>query len=346
MKLIAPGHDSRASAKDLAAPALRRAGFRPGAGGLAEIGRSRIPLNALRAFEAVGRKRSFTGGAQTLNVTQGALSRQVAGLEALLQRRLLLRKPHGVCLTSEGAELLAAVTEALDAIEDALNRTLQTEADGARPVRLQLPPTFLRLNAAPLLRDFRRSFPDAKVDFTSHPRPGAALRDHDLVVVYGRADMASPGRDLLWRSRLTLICGPELARAAARLPIAEFVARNELLHVRHESRTPHEQWELFAARTGQPIDCSRGVMFETTELAAQYAAVVDGILLVDERCFVDEVASHRLVRPYDVSCLDDYGYLLAYQPTALDDPLVSPVRDWLIGRRHQGLATRGIPTPQ
>ncbi len=43
--------------------------------------RANIPLNALMAFEASARHLSFTRAARELNVTQGAVSRQVKLLE-------------------------------------------------------------------------------------------------------------------------------------------------------------------------------------------------------------------------------------------------------------------------
>ena len=42
------------------------------------------PLNAVRAFEAAARHVSFTKAAAELNVTHGAVSRQVALLESWL----------------------------------------------------------------------------------------------------------------------------------------------------------------------------------------------------------------------------------------------------------------------
>ena len=50
----------------------------------AAMNRRWLPLNALRAFEAVGRHLSFTGGAAALSVSQSALSRHVSALESLL----------------------------------------------------------------------------------------------------------------------------------------------------------------------------------------------------------------------------------------------------------------------
>ena len=56
------------------------------------INRRWLPLNALRAFEAVGQHLSFTAGAQALHVSQSALSRHVISLEDLLGCQLLERR--------------------------------------------------------------------------------------------------------------------------------------------------------------------------------------------------------------------------------------------------------------
>ncbi len=44
--------------------------------------RAQLPLNALRAFEASARHLNFTRAALELCVSQGAVSQQVAALEA------------------------------------------------------------------------------------------------------------------------------------------------------------------------------------------------------------------------------------------------------------------------
>ncbi len=66
------------------------------------IDRRWLPLNALRAFEMVGRHLSFTGAAQSMHISQSALSRHVAMLEDLLGQPLLARRPHGLALTEAG----------------------------------------------------------------------------------------------------------------------------------------------------------------------------------------------------------------------------------------------------
>ena len=56
------------------------------------------PLNALRAFEAVARLGSLKQAASELNVTHGAISRQIRQLEEQLDLSLLAKDGRGVKL--------------------------------------------------------------------------------------------------------------------------------------------------------------------------------------------------------------------------------------------------------
>ncbi|MFF2546278.1 LysR family transcriptional regulator [Kitasatospora sp. NPDC058063] len=87
----------------------------PGAGSA-----SGIELRHLRAFAAVARRRSFTRAAEELLITQPALSRTVAQLEAALGVRLLERSSRHVALTDTGAVFLAPVERTLAAFDAAL----------------------------------------------------------------------------------------------------------------------------------------------------------------------------------------------------------------------------------
>ena len=56
---------------------------------------ARLPLNALRAFEATARLRSFSAAATEQSVTHGAVSRHIRLLEDALGLPLLKRSAHG-----------------------------------------------------------------------------------------------------------------------------------------------------------------------------------------------------------------------------------------------------------
>lgn len=68
----------------------------------------RVSLNALRAFEAMGRTGQATAAGAELCVTHSAISRQVKALEARLGVRLFEGPKHQLRVTTAGRELLPA----------------------------------------------------------------------------------------------------------------------------------------------------------------------------------------------------------------------------------------------
>ena len=77
----------------------------------------RLSLNALRAFEATARLRSFSAAADELSVTHGAVSRHIRSLEDTLGLALLTRSAHGTAPTSEGQRLAEGLSAAFNLIQ-------------------------------------------------------------------------------------------------------------------------------------------------------------------------------------------------------------------------------------
>src|SRR5579871_6182086 len=92
------------------------------------------PLNALRAFLVAARHLSFSRAAQELNVTHGAVSRQVRGLEEFLGVALFERQVRRVVLTAEGQQLFAEASPAMEQIGQ-VARSLMVRAP-TRAVRI------------------------------------------------------------------------------------------------------------------------------------------------------------------------------------------------------------------
>src|SRR6516164_7635887 len=110
------------------------------------------PLNAIKAFEAAARLGSFSRAAEELNVTHGAISRQIRLLEDWLGIRLFLRTSRNAVLTQAGTDLLAEAGPALDRLA-AASRRLQTRAPPAEVVRVSALPTFAMRWLIPRLPD-------------------------------------------------------------------------------------------------------------------------------------------------------------------------------------------------
>ena len=139
-----------------------------------------LPLNALRAFEAVGKHLSFTSGAAALSVSQSAMSRHVSALEDLLGQQLFEREAGRLSLTPAGDQLLAVVGKSLERIELTMN-AIRDESVPTRAMRLHVPPSLLQQMSMPMLGDFN---PVTRCDHTH--RGGFARQVSQYAFMVGR----------------------------------------------------------------------------------------------------------------------------------------------------------------
>ena len=80
------------------------------------------PLNSLRAFDAAARHGNLTKAAEALHVTHGAVSKQIAVLEAFLGTPVFERTARGLVPTAAGALLAPLVAQAIDAMAHGVRR--------------------------------------------------------------------------------------------------------------------------------------------------------------------------------------------------------------------------------
>ncbi len=78
------------------------------------------PLNALRAFEASARHRSFSRAAEELNVTPAAISHQIKALEEYLSAKLFTRANRTLMLTQAGQSLLPGIHKGFTTFNEAM----------------------------------------------------------------------------------------------------------------------------------------------------------------------------------------------------------------------------------
>lgn len=305
------------------------------------INRRWLPLNALRAFDAVGQHLSFTAGANALHVSQSALSRHVISLEELLGKQLLERRPHRLALTAAGEALLPVVQKSFDRLEQVLN-TIREGSRASRTLRIHMPPSLLNHLALPMLRDFREEFPDILIDVSSSHVTGLPAQDLDVAVVYDRPNVDDKVTDLLWMVRVTPVCSPELARQHQGKSLSQFLADNALLHVKLEGEPRGLLWTNFARQCGLALDTGRGLAFDTAISAVQFARSGAGVALADLDMFAADLASGELVAPFDASFEDGYGYYLKFHAEDLADPVIATFRTWTIARFSGEASGQGL----
>ena len=93
------------------------------------------PLNGLRAFEAAARHLSLTEAAVELNVSPGAISHQIRGLEALLGVQLFERQVRAIVLTAAGKLLYPGVQTGFVHLRDSANQPNLSWSLISRPLK-------------------------------------------------------------------------------------------------------------------------------------------------------------------------------------------------------------------
>jgi DNA-binding transcriptional LysR family regulator len=297
------------------------------------LGRRWLPLNALRAFEGVARNGSFTAAANAMFISQSALSRHVLSLEKAIGTVLFERRPSGLVLTKAGQHLMVSVSKSFDRLEYALDDIMNESAAVQRTLRVQIPPSFAAHHAVSIMRDFRREIPDVEIDLVSPYGVGPPASDVDVAVIYSKPTVSESVSDLLWSVRLSVLCRPDVWQAHEGKDLADFIEANEIVHVRINDQPRRHNWSEFVRRSGiRPVNIERGPVFETAVLAVEYVASGEGLALVDETLFAHELAEGRLIKPFETTLDDGYGYYLITHPDGLGDTAIAFFRSWLIRR--------------
>ncbi|MCF5385827.1 LysR family transcriptional regulator, partial [Pseudomonas syringae] len=120
-------------------------------------------IAALQCFEAVTRHLSFTRAAEELNLTQSAVSKQVAQLEELVQHLLFQRVRRRLQLTPAGALYLAEVRKILTQIEMSTH-FLRSYGGETEVLRVSTPSTFGARWLVPRLKGWRLRHPHIHLD--------------------------------------------------------------------------------------------------------------------------------------------------------------------------------------
>lgn len=123
-----------------------------------------MKLQALRLFLRIMELGSLGAAAQSLNMSQSAASRLLAGLEHGTGLRLFHRDRMRLVPTTEGTAFFAEVRRVLVAIDD-LPRVAQRVAGGTRArLRIVSMPRFAARLLAPAVAHFHREHPEIEVE--------------------------------------------------------------------------------------------------------------------------------------------------------------------------------------
>ncbi|EIM28909.1 transcriptional regulator GcvA [Microvirga lotononidis] len=282
------------------------------------------PMSAVRVFEAAARHQSFTRAAEELGMTQAAVSYQIKILEDRVGAPLFNRLPRQVTLTTKGRQLAPAVTEAFEALRNAFSGV----EDAVQTVlSLTTLSTFASNWLVPRLGRFRQLQPNIAVQISvSTEMVELARSEFDIGIRSGTGEWPGLETHVLFPNQFIPVCSPDLLRD---VEIREPVDILKLPLI-----SPGDPWwqDWFAAAGERNIDLSGRPdnSLGVQQLEGMAAIAGQGVALINPFFFPEDLASGRLVKPFDLLATTDRSYWLVYPKARRRSAKVEAFRDWVL----------------
>lgn len=283
------------------------------------------PLNAVRAFEVAARHVSFTRAAEELNVTHGAVSRQVALLEEWLGRELFRRSASQLTLTEAGRTYLAEVGAVLDRL--AVASMYVKEQASPTAFHINAPPTFTMRWLIARMASFQRKYPDVEIRLTTSLAP-VNFQEHGYDVAIRGAHAPLEGCSSLpfMTEMIAAVCHPDLLEGSA-LMKPEDVAK----HTQISYATEPYSWRDWMTAVGQEnVRPASTLKFEQMFFALQAAQEGLGIVLVPLFLAIDDILAGKLCAPFGLLGASKRQYYANFSTSSASVPVVRGFYEWLM----------------
>lgn len=278
------------------------------------------PIPALMALEAVDRLGTASEAAKELNLTQGAISRALQGLEIQLGVPLLIRERQRLRLSPAGLDYVAEVRKALHLLASA-SITLRANPTGGS-LNLAILPAFGMHWLAPRLAGFTQSHPEVTLNLSTRLRPfDFATSQFDAAIHYGREDWPGVTYLKLMDEDVLAVAAPGFPKLAK----ATDILQHPLLQL--ESRTG--DWGRWLAHHGAPGVRPPGMMFDQFATLTQGAIHGMGAALIPTFLIQRELSEGRLIPVFGPAVRALGSYYLVWPDTRPDRAPLRSLRLWL-----------------
>lgn len=279
------------------------------------------PLNALRTFEAFARHGSMTRAADELCVTHGAVSRQVAALQAGLGVALVSGPRHALVLTEAGRELAERLTPAFGMVDDAIARVRH---GATREIEISCLGTFAMKWLIPRLPAFLESHPEVRVRLSESYLPVDFRRDR-----FDGAIRILEREERPVRAEITRFLRQHQGPVGSPEVMARFSTPQTLAAApRLRSATFRQAWSAWSSLAGLELGPA-AVEREFAHNHSLVEAAVSGLgVAIAPWAFVaPDIEAGRLVAPFGF--VERPSFFAFLRPAGRKDRAVDAFRDWL-----------------
>jgi len=253
-------------------------------------------LNALKAFEATARLGSLSQAARQLNVTHGAISRQLKALEAELGIALFSKDGRGLKLTEAGVRLRDASTQAFDRLRDVCAELAVADTDA--PFVLGCSGSLLARWFIPRLGRLNAELPDLRLHLSAgegdlDPKsPGI-----DALLIYAEPPWpAEVDVHELVSERIGPVVSPHYSGCAG---LIGALPRSVLGEALLQTASRPQAWPNWALSQGvEPAKLVFSQSFEHLYYLLEAAVAGLGVAIAPQALVADDLQAGRLIAPW------------------------------------------------
>ena len=284
--------------------------------------RGKLPLTALRTFEAAARRLSFKDAADELCVSATTVSNQIRELERVWGCQLFIRKTRAVVLTDAGRSLSTVVGRAFSEIRAEIDMHI---APSPKAVTLAVGPIFGSRWLVPRLSAFQQSHPDIDLVVTHSPRiTSVESLSSQIAVDWGTGEWDGLDVTPLFDIEYSPVVSPSLAKKYNLQKPAD-LARFSIIHQRDRS-----EWASWLALADTPDLTPQGdTIVLDSNIAVQAAIESQGVALGSFPFLNNDVAGGRLIKPFQINLKPARYYNLLVRRGARRNPEVDAVCAWI-----------------
>ncbi|MEQ9488482.1 MAG: LysR substrate-binding domain-containing protein [Alphaproteobacteria bacterium] len=292
-------------------------------------------LTALAAFEASARHKSFKLAAAELNVTPGAVSRQIKSLEEELATPLFQRRPQGVELTNDAEDLYAVISNGFGRASEVVQRI--KSGSHMNKVTLACTNAMATMWLMPRMGDFWRRYPKVMADHLILDNTRDFRRaEVDLRIRYGTGAWPDETAVKLFDECIYPVCGPAFAEAHKDC-LPSIIPTLPLLHI--DWLDPNwVDWDEMLRRAGIAHGPLPGRRFSSFAVTLQACQENQGIAIGWDRLIRQYLKTGALVRLTDLHMPAPGSYYLTWNDNREPTPASETLRDWLLEMAERDLA--------
>ena len=285
------------------------------------------PLNALYAFSIVGELQQITKCAETMNITQSAVSQQLRLLENYLGFSLYQKVGRKIALTDNGMLYAEELRKAFSHMRNATDHLLH-EQRRENTLTINMYTTFATRWLIPKLIDFHNLKPEIEIRISTPTKEvDFSYDDIDAAIYVGRGDWKDLKSVFLFKDILVPVVSKNIDVKFKEYKSGKIFLDEPLLHVPATGRK--DDWPCWLKSANfQPLSKHKILRYPTMDQAIHAAISGLGIAMVHKSFITKELRSGELKLAHEHTIPTPNAYYMVYPQK--NSEILSPFQAWLL----------------